>query len=182
MWEVGLPCFNLKIRNELFGRSQWAHPMIQISAQTASPGSILIFPYSWCVRGSGGVLSGPAGATEKKFEDKSPSRFLILSLILGESRICISGPQNMYQNMYLNMYVGNPPPGGLIPCRCHVTVIVVQHDGRLDVVVQNCGHLREGKVGFRRSRNLRIHCLKLFRLLLPWTGRSQAAPGHGMPP
>ena len=76
-----------------------------------------------------------------------------------------------------------PPPVGLIPCRCHVTVIVVQHNGRLDVVVQNCGHLREGKVGFRRSRNLRIHCLKTFpAYLLPWTGRSQAAPGHGMPP
>ena len=56
--------------------------MIQISAQTASPGSILIFPCSWCVRGSGGVLPGPAGATEKKFEDKSPSGFLILRLIL----------------------------------------------------------------------------------------------------
>ena len=35
----------------------------QISAQTASPGSILIFPYSWCVRGSGGIRHGLAGAT-----------------------------------------------------------------------------------------------------------------------
>ena len=52
-----------------------------------------------------------------------------------------------------------------IPRGCHVTVILVQHDGRLDAVVQNCGHLREGKVGLRRSRNLRIHCLTLFRLL-----------------
>ena len=66
-----------------------------------------------------------------------------------------------------------PPPGGLIPCRCHVTVIVVQHDGRLDVVVQNCGHLREGKVGFRRSRNL-----SGFSTALDWTVPGCTWPRH----
>ena len=66
----------------------------------------------------------------------------------------------MYQNMYKNMYMGPPPPpGGLIPCRCHVTVNVVQHDGRLDVIFQNWVHLQYGcstelgKSGLRRSRN-----------------------------
>ena len=71
--------------------------------------------------------------------------------------LCISGPQK-YVSEYVLKYdwgtttrgvepatpnvCGNPPPGGLIPRRCHVTVIVVQHDGRLDVVVQNCASAR----------------------------------------
>ena len=91
------------------------------------------------------------------------------------------GPQN-YVSEYVFKYVcGNPPPGGLIPCRCHVTVIVVQHDGRLDVVVQNCGHLREGKVGFQKSRNLRTHCLKNFSgfsTALDWTVPGCTWPRH----
>ena len=83
------------------------------------------------------------------------------------------------------MYMGTHPPGGLIPFRCDVTVIVVQHNGRLDVVVQNCGHLREGKVGFLKSRNLRIHCLKSFSgfsTALDWTVTSCTWPRHATQP
>ena len=47
----------------------------------------------------------------------------------------------------IKICIWEPPPGGLIPCRCHVTVIVVQHDDRLDVVVQNWVHLHYFFIG-----------------------------------
>ena len=56
--------------------------------------------------GSGGVLPGLAGATEKKFEDKSPSGFLRLFLFLSFILLCVLPVAHMNESFKTAYVIG----------------------------------------------------------------------------
>ena len=93
-------------------------------------------------------------------------------MYLGTPKICI--------RICIKICIWDPPPWGLTPCRCDVTVIVFQHNGRLDVVVQNCGHLREGKWDFGDPEIFESTALNFsgFSTALHWTVTGCTWPRH----